>query len=646
MANKQISQLTAKPVPVASTDQFGIDDNSSDSWKITVANLQTFFNSVYLALAGGTMLGNLTLAGDPTTNLMAATKQYVDALATGLNVQPSCRVGTTAALTVTYNNGASGVGATLTNAGAMAALSIDGVALSVGNRVLVKDQASALQNGIYTVTTVGSGAANWVMTRATDFDTPTEIQPGDFVLALEGTANAQTQWVQTATVATVGTDSIVWNQFGADINAVITAIQNNTYVYCEDTGAADAYVATPSPAITAYVEGQVFILDPDNANATTTPTLAVSGLAAKTITNNLGGALVAGDIVASQRLYLLYDGTNFRLINRNLEKRIQNESFNYILDTGAADAYVATLVPAATAYVAGMRISLKIANQNTGASTLNVNGIGAQAIKRVDGSALLATDLLAGQVADLRYDGTNFQLLNPGSLIGSFNAMTVQRITASGAGTYTPTAGMKYVIIQAQAAGAGGGGCADPAANQFAFGAGGGGGEYIEALFSSAQIGASKAYSVGAKGTGGAAGNNAGANGGNTTFNTTWIIATGGTGGGGGASAAASQFFWGESNAGAGGTGGSVATGTIIKQNIGGMGGVAFALVAQGQGSSGGTSGSGVKGAANKVATSAVGSNGTLGNGGGGALSYNGGGAFAGGDGGDGFITFIEFLEI
>jgi hypothetical protein len=172
------------------------------------------------------------------------------------------------------------------------------------------------------------------MTRATDFDTPAEIQPGDFVLVVSGTVNAQSQWVQTATVATIGTDPIVWNQFGADINSIITAIQNNTYVYCEDTGAADAYVATPSQPVTAYVEGLLIILDPDNANATATPTLNVSGLGVKTITNNLGGALVAGDIVASQRLYLLYDGTNFRLLNRNYEKRIQNDSFNYILDTG------------------------------------------------------------------------------------------------------------------------------------------------------------------------------------------------------------------------------------------------------------------------------------------------------------------------
>lgn len=412
MANKQISQLTTKPVPVASTDQFGIDDNSSDSYKITVAMLQTYFNAIYLALAGGTMTGNLILAGDPSSNLMAATKQYVDAVATGLNIQPSCRAATTTALTVTYNNGSSGVGATLTNAGAQAALVLDGVTMAVNDRVLVKDQAAQAQNGIYVVTNIGSGASNWVMTRATDYDTPTEITPGDFVLVVEGTANGQSQWVQTSTVVTVGTTAIVWQQFSADVTQVVINIQNSAYVYSEDTGAANAYVATLTPALVSYVEGTLVILDVANAN-TGASTINVNGLGVKNIVTEQNGTLQAGDLIAGRRAWLLYDGTSFRLVNRNIEKRIQNESFNYILDTGAANAYVATLVPAVSSYVAGLRVSLKIANTNTGASTVNVNGLGATSIVHQDGSAVVPGDLFAGMVADLRYDGSNFQLLNP-----------------------------------------------------------------------------------------------------------------------------------------------------------------------------------------------------------------------------------------
>lgn len=120
------------------------------------------------------------------------------------------KVATTAALTVVYNNGTAGVGATLTNAGALAALSIDGVSLSVNDRVLVKDQASTFQNGLYSVTTVGDGATAWVMTRLADYDSASEIDPGDFFTVWSGTVNGKTQWIQLSTVTTVGTDAITF----------------------------------------------------------------------------------------------------------------------------------------------------------------------------------------------------------------------------------------------------------------------------------------------------------------------------------------------------------------------------------------------------------------------------------------------------
>jgi len=314
MANKQISQLTAKPTAVASTDQFGIDDTSSDSYKITVANLQTYFTTLYLTLSGGTLTGNLILNGNPSSALMAATKQYVDAVASGLNVHDSCVSGTVAALTVVYNNGALGVGATLTNNGAQAALALDGITASLNDRILVKDQAAPAQNGIYTATTLGSGAINWVITRATDMDEAAEFQPGDFVLVLSGTVNGKTQWVQTATVATVGTDAVTWDQFGADINALIVAIQDNSYTYIADTGAADAYAAVLVPAVTAYVAGLGVYLNVANDN-TGPCTLDVNARGVKNIKLADGTDPSAKDILSSQIAHLIYDGTNFVLQN-------------------------------------------------------------------------------------------------------------------------------------------------------------------------------------------------------------------------------------------------------------------------------------------------------------------------------------------
>lgn len=127
-----------------------------------------------------------------------------------LRIVSPCLVATTAALTATYANGTSGVGATLTNSGTQSALVIDGVTLTAGNRVLVKDQASQLQNGIYTVTNVGSSSTNWVLTRATDYDSVAQTVRGDTVSVISGTASAASLWMLTSIIATIGTDSFTF----------------------------------------------------------------------------------------------------------------------------------------------------------------------------------------------------------------------------------------------------------------------------------------------------------------------------------------------------------------------------------------------------------------------------------------------------
>lgn len=179
----------------------------------------------FLLLSGGTMLGNLILNADPTTGLQAATKQYVDSLSAGLSVRTSCLVATTAELTATYSNGASGVGAILTNAGVMAAFAADGVTVPLGARVLVKNQNSnQFQNGIFTLTTAGSGAVNWVLTRATDYDTTAEVFAGTYTIITSGSTNATNMFVMTQTgTITMGTTAIVFSAFNSAANINVTA---------------------------------------------------------------------------------------------------------------------------------------------------------------------------------------------------------------------------------------------------------------------------------------------------------------------------------------------------------------------------------------------------------------------------------------
>ena len=189
----------------------------------SVLNVPGTFN-IQSTTAINAIINDSTLATATTSNIAtaAALKTYIDSLVTGLNIQGSCVCASTTALTVTYANGTAGVGATLTNAGAFAAISLDGVSPTVGQRVLIKNQASSLQNGIYTVTTAGDGVSvNWVLTRATDYDTPSEVQPGDLVVLTGGTTQTQSSWLETATVADVGTDAITFVQFTASLPVTV-----------------------------------------------------------------------------------------------------------------------------------------------------------------------------------------------------------------------------------------------------------------------------------------------------------------------------------------------------------------------------------------------------------------------------------------
>jgi len=115
-----------------------------------------------------------------------------------------------------------GVGATLTNAGANAALSIDSIALASTNRVLVQGQTNQFENGIYTVTTVGNGSTAWVLTRATDEDTysPTSTSAlgyGDYFFVQEGSGYAGSSYVLTTPVGEIlfGLTNIAFSQFSA-----------------------------------------------------------------------------------------------------------------------------------------------------------------------------------------------------------------------------------------------------------------------------------------------------------------------------------------------------------------------------------------------------------------------------------------------
>ena len=167
-------------------------------------------------ITGGidTDLGSGVAGGHTTLTTAKAVKEYVDATRSGLEVKDSVVVATTADVsTWTYANGTAGVGATLTASG-NGVVAIDGVNLALNDRVLVKDQNPATENGIYYVSTAGAVGATLVLTRATDADTAAELSSGVFFFVEQGSTNADSGYVMTQdTAITFGSTAVEFSQF-------------------------------------------------------------------------------------------------------------------------------------------------------------------------------------------------------------------------------------------------------------------------------------------------------------------------------------------------------------------------------------------------------------------------------------------------
>lgn len=139
----------------------------------------------------------ITSLGTPTADTDAATKAYVDAARMGMDVKESVRAATT--------------GANISLSAAPTTL--DGISLAANDRILVKDQTTASQNGIYYVATLGTGA-NGVWTRTTDANTSAEVTAGLFTFVSEGTVNADSGWILTTNDTIVlDTTALAFTQF-------------------------------------------------------------------------------------------------------------------------------------------------------------------------------------------------------------------------------------------------------------------------------------------------------------------------------------------------------------------------------------------------------------------------------------------------
>jgi hypothetical protein len=198
------------------TNFTGIPNGALSNSSLTLGSTLVSLGGTATTLAG---LTSVTLTQDPSAALQAATKQYVDALvASGIHFHQPVRVESPINLNATYNNGTAGVGATLTNAGTQAALVVDGVTVATNDRVLIYQQSTQTQNGIYVVTDTGSGSTNWVLTRSSDADTyvinsANGLSEGSTVFVQQGATGAgETYTCNTSGVITFGTTAISFAQ--------------------------------------------------------------------------------------------------------------------------------------------------------------------------------------------------------------------------------------------------------------------------------------------------------------------------------------------------------------------------------------------------------------------------------------------------
>ena len=252
--------------------------------------------------------GSISCATQTATDnsTLCATDQYVttaiaNAVA-GVNPAVAVNAATTQASDtsgLTYNNGVSGIGATLTGS-VNTAITIDGVTLTLGQRLLVKNDTqspSGAFNGVYSLTQVQTGILAPILTRSLDFDTPSDMNNTGAIPVISGTVNGTTQWLMTATVVTVGTTPLTFAQFSSNPTNLVTAVSPGVGLChfagstqaCTSSAVVNADITNSTIDLTTKVTGVLPVANGGSGSssaATFYTFFSVNGASAGTVTLN------------------------------------------------------------------------------------------------------------------------------------------------------------------------------------------------------------------------------------------------------------------------------------------------------------------------------------------------------------------------
>ena len=328
--------------PTLSAGEFGYE---TDTGKIKIGDGSTAWTSLsYWAPASQTIsnLSDTTISGGLASGHIlkydgsAWVNVAMDDAIAGLSWHDAVHFSTAAVLpnSPTYSNGTSGVGATLTS-DSQIRLQVDGQNVTTGNRVLVQDQSSSVQNGIYTVTNQGaSGSAAWVLTRTTDFDGSAtgRVEPGEAVYTLSGgSTNGSQGFVVTSTSNPhqIGTDAINFTQFtgtSAFTAGTDLSFSGNTINHDASGASAGSYgSATQVPGYTVDAQGHL--------TAASNTTIAIPSTAVTDFTDavqDISGAQI-GTNGSHAGLTAAYDDANDGAIDLTVAATLgTHTSGNYI----------------------------------------------------------------------------------------------------------------------------------------------------------------------------------------------------------------------------------------------------------------------------------------------------------------------------